>query len=685
MTRIGFASSLACGLCALAASACSAGGSSGADVAGALGGSSGVPAQGGSGDAPTFPMGELPAGADFGPLGPSGNAELADKTCFSACTDFPAAPIFEAGAPLDAAALFGSADAMAGSPPCVLEPQLSTASAPGAMIPANWLRPRFRFTPAGNEDLFEIRLHSEFQASDLVAYTTEREWHVPRELWLAASANISNGALTVTIRGINRAAGGTPTGVRGDIFVAPVNTGGSMVFWATTSAVVTPESSVLRGFSVGDEGVVDTIQPAALPMRNRLHENGRDLRGEYGTMTPGFEPGQVQCVGCHTSTPDGNAVVFTDDYPWTKVVANVTEENLGLPPAYVTPGAQTMIQMPWLGTQTMSAAHWAPGDRVLVASFAQRTELFTNASGGLNQLAWFDLETPLVVPAEVPPNGGATGPTRDELKTQRNAVLTGARGTAWGVLATTGEARHAVTPEFSNDGTTVAYVSTDLAPNGHPAYDAQIADILLVPYENRQGGAVVPLAGASSSEWLEYYPAFSADDHFIAFTRAPNRGTAGSQDGPYYNRNGEIFVVVPGSSATAPVRLSANDPVACSGEVSPGVHNSWPKWSPQVGVADGKRYYFLIFSSSRSYPGAFDLPRSPYTPGSLSSKASQLYMAAIVVDEETQEVTTYPAVYIWNQNDLIVDGAVQTRQSSNLTPAWDVFNIPPVPVPTIIR
>lgn len=629
-------------------------------------------------------MGDLPGGDDFGPLGPSGNAEVAEKTCFTACTDFPAAAIFEAGAPADAPALFGNPDAMGGSPPCVLEPQLSTPSAPGAMIPANWLRPRFRFVPAGNEDLFEIRIHSDFQQNDLVAYTTEREWHVPRDIWLAASANVSDGELVVTIRGVNRAAGGTPSGVRGGVFVAPVNAGGSMVFWATTSAEVTPDSSVLRGFSVGDEAVVETIRPASLPMRNRLHEEGRDLRGEYGTMVAGFEPGQVRCVGCHTSTPDGNAVVFTDDFPWTKVVANVTEDNRGLPPDYVTPGAQTMIQMPWLGTQTMSAAHWAPADRILVASFAERSQPFINASSGLNQLAWFDLETPLAVPSEVPPNGGNTGPTRDELKTQRNTILAGAQGSAWGVLATTGEARHAVTPDFSADGTTIAYVSTDLAPNGHPAYDAQIADIMLVPYGNRQGGAVTPLGGASSSEWLEYYPAFSADDHFVAFTRAPNRGTAGSQDGPYYNRNGEIFVVVPGSAEA--IRLSANDPVACSGELSPGVHNSWPKWSPQVGVADGKRYYFLIFSSSRAYPGAFELPRSPYTPGSLSSKASQLYMAAIVVDEATSQVSTYPSVYIWNQNDLVdAAGQITTAQSSNLTPAWDVFNIPPVPVPTIIR
>lgn len=666
--------------------ACSAGGSTGSTVTdtesdffGSTGGSSSLA---GNGSGPPLAGGlPDPTSGGFG-IGPEGNETIAERSCFDNCQDFPSAPLLEAGTPANAAELFGGTTDMTGTPPCVLEPQLSTGSSPGSMIPANWLRPRFLFEPAGDEDLFEIRVASPFQANDLVAYTTRTEWLIPRDIWLAARANVSGDALSVRIRGINRSRGGTPSGVEGDFEVAPVNAGGSMVFWATTSAEVTPDSSLLRGFRVGDEGVVDSVVPALLDARNRLHEQGRDLRGEFGTVVAGFEPGQVRCVGCHTSTPDGDAVVFTDDYPWGKVIANVTEEGLGSAPGYVSSGAQTMLQMPWLGTQTMSPAHWTSGDRILVGGFAERQMPFANASSGNNRLAWFDLETALEVSAEVPPNTVTTGPTRNEMQEQRNALLAQAQGNAWDVLATNGESRHAVTPAFSNDGTTIAYVSTDLAPNGHPAYEARIADIMLVPYADRQGGSVTPLSGAASPDFLEYYPEFSADDRLVAFTRAPNAGGQ-SPDGPYYNRNGEIYVVAP--SGGNPIRLSANDPVACGGEVSPGVHNSWPKWSPEVGVADGKRYYFVVFSSSRAYPGTFDLPRAQYTPQSLSSRSSQLYMAAIVVDEATGQVVTYPATYLWNQNDLIVGEEVTTVAASNLTPAWDAFNIPPVPVPTIIR
>ena len=79
--------------------------------------------------------------------------------------------------------------------------------------------------------------------------------------------------------------------------------------------------------------------------------------------------------------------------------------------------------------------------------------------------------------------------------------------------------------------------------------------------------------------------------------------------------------------------------------------------------ADGKNYYFLIFSSARKYEGSFNV--SPTAP------SSQLYMAAIVEDAASHALTSYGSVYLWNQ-----DG-----KTSNLTPAWDTFKIPKVPDP----
>ena len=54
-------------------------------------------------------------------------------------------------------------------------------------------------------------------------------------------------------------------------------------------------------------------------------------------------------------------------------------------------------------------------------------------------------------------------------------------------------------------------------------------------------------------------------------------------------------------------------------------------------------------------------------------------MAPIVVDP-AGNVTTYPAIYLWNQNILVdATGNATIQQTSNLTPAWDDFSIPEVP------
>jgi len=93
---------------------------------------------------------------------------------------------------------------------------------------------------------------------------------------------------------------------------------------------------------------------------------------------------------------------------------------------------------------------------------------------------------------------------------------------------------------------------------------------------------------------------------------------------------------------------------------------------------EGKTYYFLVFSSARAYPGSFTIDQTDYTPP-IANTSSQLYMASIVVDDATGDVTTYPAIYIYNQNTLVNgNGRTQQLQISNLTPAWDEFILPPI-------
>ena len=651
-----------------------------------------------------------------------------DLGCTNGCA-FPSDPILEPGvAVTDLGTTFDDPEAFQAGAICVVEPQLSGPNGElGALFPRNWLRPRFRWTSSGGETLWEIRLRNETQPNDLRAYTRDTQWLMPAQVWERMAA--VNTPVTVTIRGVG--AGGVVTGTRGDFQVAPVDAGGSMVFWATTSSLVTrtPLSSKLQGFTVGDEAVVQTLAASQVQTTNIPGEDGARARGFYacGGETPrptcaaepnnpaccdptGYEFGQVECVGCHVSTPDGKSVLFTDNWPWNKVAASIEPGTVGALPATVTPYAAALLKQPWLGMQALSPAFFSTepgGQRILITSYGLRpapgTTPFASAQPTRHSLAWFDLAavdpSPTLPPyPEEFPLVNPYGP----VLAARQAAVGRSYNRSWGLITTLGENDNAVTPTWSNDGVEIAYVSTNKSStDGHPDWTANTADIKVVPYANHGGGAATPLLGASDPGVLEYYPEFSAGDAFVAFARAPNPtlglrcvpsqneqgvvATCAPQelgenpDGPYYNRNGEIYIVKRGGGT--PIRLAANDPVSCTGDTVRGSINNWPKWSPRREQSEGKTYYFLIFSSARSYPGSFEMPRARLTPA-ISNKSSQLYMTPIVVDDATGNVTTYPAVYLWNQN-IVVDaaGTATIENTSNLTPAWDDFSIPPVPPP----
>jgi len=635
------------------------------------------------------------------------------------CTDFPAEPLLGLGVPANAAALFGEPTKFTAGGLCVIEPQLSAAGKEGAMLPANWVRPRFRVSAPAGIDLLEIRVHSPVEKHDLVAYTMYAAdgpaWYLPKEIWagvggdmVSASGNgFANNAagqpVTVTIRGINSKSPSMPVGVSGDFHIAPVVATGSMVFWTVNSAAVTPDSSKLLGFAVGDEGVADALTLPQIQWAGELGEDGAVLRGYYDKAPlAGFVNGQVRCVGCHTSLPDGSGVVFTDDWPWSKAAAALGA-TAGAIPATISAGAQAIMKMPWWGTQTLSPAHFMAGDRVLVTTFGstfksgttrtkawQALPSYDDANPANNdrvkwhELAWIDLESTAAIDVAVTatPDYGPTLAARD-------AAALAAKGTGWGIIATGDTGFGAASPSFNHKGDTIVYVATDYSPDGHPDAEAKTADLRVVPYNNRAGGTSQPLAGAADPAQLEYYPSYSADDSLIAFTRAP-APSATSPDGPYYNRFGQI-VVIPSTGATATaaaVPLAANEPAACGGDdVAAGLINSWPKWSPDAFTVGGKTYYFLIFSSARKYGDEFTqqfkLPPNPLSSFKGRNDSSQLYLAAVVVDNATKQITTYPAVYIWNQNRAASADGAAALHFSNLTPAWDPIKLPDLMIPPV--
>lgn len=584
--------------------------------------------------------------------------------CSPVCQDFPEAPILEPGVPADAPQRFGAADDFASGGPCVLEPALSEGDRPGALLPSNWLRPRFRFEPVAGETLWEIRLQSEREANDLVVYTQSTTWVMPEEIWEGLAMHSRDVPITVTIRGLGDA-GGMPSGTRGDFTVAPVEARGNMVYWATTSSEVEPNSSKLVGFAVGDEWVVDALTIPDVGDRQIKSEGGRNLRSGYGVPN-----GHVQCIGCHVSTPDGEAVAFTDHWPWNNVVARIEEGVAGQRPDYLTPGGELLLNQPWLGMQTFSPAHWSNDERIVVTAYTPRSNGsdvgFSDAASypsTRDRLAWIDLATAARFSADQ---------TMGDVQQQLNDQLRGELGRSIGLIALDGETRSVAAPDWSHDGSRIVYTSAERTQDGRLSSNNGEVDLHVVPYNAGKGGAVQPVDGASQHGVAEYYPAFSADDSLIAF----NRVAQIDSEMIYYRPDGEVHVVP--ANGGEPLRLLANDPPTCSGQTSPGVINSWPKWSPSVGSVSqssdelGKpprSFYFLIFSSARAYPGQFDLPRTQYSPP--DTRSSQLYMTAVVRDESTGRLQSYPAVYLWNQE----------TDTSNLTPAWDEFKIPPVTPP----
>lgn len=649
----------------LALAACSAGGSNqpGATVSNGV---SKGPAGSASG-ADFAAAGGLPtSGVNFGVAdGPGVDPDFTGVPECQSCSDFPAQPVFEDGLAADVQSVFSQKST--GTAPCIIEPS------DGMLIPANMLRPRVRFTGQGS--VHQITLHTARETNDLVVYTTKDPWLIPPDIWKGLSKNVFEEDITVTVKTANGNLAPSESQVK--FRIAPVQAGGSMVYWAATSEQPGLDTTRLLAFGVGEEAVVTALRPGDVK-ETMLGDNGQIKREEYGAPK-----GQARCVGCHTSTGDGQAVITGDHWPWNLAVSDLTGGQGGRP-TDVTPLGALLLQMPWLGVSTTSRGDWATGTHRVVTSAGPRNAMNDNFTPNANTpqqdmgfgqtndktnrdtLIWIDLQAA----GDVPVLDG-----QNDDKEVGRAML-GARGTGWGVIARTGDPRAAVTPDWSHDGTRLAYTSTDSTSDGRIGDNANEVDIYTVPYANGAGGRATPLAGASTVGVAEYYPDFSADDRFIAFNRVEQgRGKI------YYHPQGEIYVV-PAAGGDA-LRLAANDPPVCSGEKSPGILNSWPKWSPTVRTGPegtehaGKRYYFLLFSSARQSP--FRLGQGP---------ASQLYLTTLV-ELPDGKLETYPAMYLWNQAFEIQDPNAASPQivpvqTSNLTPAFDEFVIPPRP-PVIVR
>ena len=618
-------------------------------------------------------------GVVVGSTAPTASTTACSQTtpaCTSNCTDFPSSPVIDlhpddgsAPTPADAASHFTSAASTTGGP-CIVEPQ------DGTLIPQNWLRPRFRVKAAAGQNLFQIRLHADSEANDYVVYTTSATWKMPNGHamgtagdWDTVRTSIWGQDITVTVSAVNMSdPSAQPTSSTAKFRIAPAGAGGAMIYWAAVGDM--NGLSWLEGFNVGDENVSSVLTTTQVQL-----QISRDQGGNLQTDNGMQAAGTVECIGCHAAVPDGvdggvgTSVAFVDFYPWTGVVSEVQVDAGGVIPPWLTPsGAQTFSQ-PWIGLPTFSKGDWATGRHIAIASYgcppgsagAGSNWYPWNGNGCSTQpgsgLAWFDVSST------------ASAVTSTNSYDIGMGVLAN-EGTSWGMLARTGDTHGAEFANFSHNGQTIVYVSTDAGKDGRLDVGT-VADLYTVPYNARQGGTATPVDGASDPAWAEFYPSYSPNDAFIAFNRAP------IAENMYYNPHDEVFVV-PAAKGPA-LRLAANDPPTCLDAPSPGVTNSWPKWSPSVQTcSDGLTYYWLIFSSSRD-GNTFNLNNFKQPRPSTPLPTSQLYLTALTIDKNNA-ITTYPAVFIWNQPAASAQFA--NSNQSNHTPVWEEVAIPaPAPPP----
>jgi len=158
-------------------------------------------------------------------------------------------------------------------------------------------------------------------------------------------------------------------------------------------------------------------------------------------------------------------------------------------------------------------------------------------------------------------------------------------------------------PTWSPDGKTIAFVRAEGEVRGYKL--AVPSDIYTVP---ASGGLATMLPGAGGVGF-NYYPAYSPDGRWLAFTRH----TTG--ESTYGDPQAEIYLVP--AQGGAPIRLQAND--LPGGQTLAGVSNSWPTWSP-----DGR---WLAFNTKRN-AGQFDIYITQIDPSGNSGPARPLTGAA---------------------------------------------------------
>ena len=573
--------------------------------------------------------GEEPGGG-----GKGGSGLVTDPVVGTIYPDFPPEPQFDGGATAALTAAFtkGDAAAAAGGDPCLTDP------APDAMVPKNWSPLRFEWASA-SMNLFELRLKVKNQRNEFVVYTDKPEYTFSAELWSNLTSHSAGQDLELTLRGAKVENGavtaGPVQGTKTAIHLAPVDAPGAVVYWS----ISTTAKTAFKGFSIGETTARNVITPE-----------------EVG--------GDTICVSCHTSSAAGDYTLFTQyvqnrdpqgALQWAK-----GRDAVGNPLAIVTENTGDPIR----GNRFIKARALSGSDKAVAADklspFAAALLARSQQSSPITSKAFGSM---VLTGADA----ALVASSKTEIVWTNLQAADGdlTPGKWWGVLQRNGDPGWAGSMTWSHDGQTVYYTSSPFSDSGvnsqafSATQPAVYMDLYSVPYAGGKGGTATPLPGASEANYFEYYPVVSPDDKLLAFNRTPNeKKPDGTWRSSTRDPKAEVMVM-PLGGGTQPITLKANQPAACAVAMkpelqSPGITNSWPKWAPSAGADNGKKYYWLVFSSDRQLDPA--------------KRHAQLYLAAIVTkvngNQETIEAN-YPAFSM----------SAQDKEDSNFIPAWDVFDL----------
>ena len=274
-------------------------------------------------------------------------------------------------------------------------------------------------------------------------------------------------------------------------------------------------------------------------------ELGAQMADKYLNKT---NDGNGQCVGCHSLSRDGTRVAFT--------FLNLLGAGSGMTMSLGSVDATNPTIQQATANTTTATTSFSPDGKQLVAAYDGKLSIRDGVTGALVM--------------DVPTSGTA------------------------------------MFPDWSPDGSTIVFVKTatpctpgGAANFGQASIYAYGGSLVTITNSGGTWGNEQVLLPAASGE-NNYYPSFSPDGKWIAFTKASTstksswslaNSACTGQDGSglsYDNPSATVWIV-PAAGGTATQLTAANGAAMKT--------NSWPKWGPK---ADGD-YLWLSFSSTREY------------------------------------------------------------------------------------